>query len=365
MSNLTKLDFAAFDISGSNYSEWVLDAEMYLKSYALGEAIKVGNTASEQNKAKAIIFLRRHLHEGLKYEYLTVKDPLILWKNLKERYDHLTTVILPKAKFDWIHLRLQDFKSIIEYNSAMHRIASQLTLCGEKIYDADMLEKTYQTFHSSQLLLSQQYRQRGFKKYSELVSYLLVAEQSNQILLKNHQSHPTSTDPFPEVNATVSGQFPIVNATNKYSGHTRGSGLGRGRGRGRNNFCGGRGGKFKRSYSHQKGEPKDRPHYKIKKTGENLCHRCGSTGYWINTCRTPQHLVDLYKQSQKNTKGKNIEANFAAEHENFETNYADGDNNLLFVSGKFMDLDISDFMTFDPNGEIGPLIGEGGVPKLD
>ncbi|XP_074293378.1 uncharacterized protein LOC141620394 [Silene latifolia] len=215
MSNLSKLDFAALDISGSNYSEWVLDVEMHLKSYALGDAIKVGNTTSEQNKAKAMILLRRHLHEGLKFEYLTVKDPLILWQNLKERYDHLTTVILPKAKFDWIHQRLQDFKSVIEYNSAMHRIASQLTLCGEKISDADMLEKIYQTFHSSQLLLSQQYLQRGFKKYSELVSCLLVAEQNNQILLKNHQSRPTGTDPFLGVNATVSGPFPTVNATNK------------------------------------------------------------------------------------------------------------------------------------------------------
>ncbi|XP_074318869.1 uncharacterized protein LOC141655702 [Silene latifolia] len=302
---------------------------MYLKSYALGDAIKDGNTASEQNKAKALIFLRRHLHEGLKYEYLTVKDPLILWQNLKERYDHLTTVILPKAKFDWIHLRLQDFKSVIEYNSAMHRIASQLTLCGEKISDADMLEKTYRLFIVHNSLLSRRYRREDLK--NTRTSFMLIGE----------------------------------NATNKYSGHTRGSGPGRGRGRGRNNFRGGRGGKFKRSYSHRKGEPKDRPHDKIKKTGENPCHRCGSTGHWINTCRTPQHLVDLYKQSQKNNKGKNIEANFAAEHENFETNYADGDNNLPFVSGKFKHLDISDFMTFDPNGEIGPLIGNGSVPKLD
>jgi hypothetical protein len=35
-----------------------------------------------------MIFLRRHLHEELKIEYLTIKDPLILWQNLKERNDH-------------------------------------------------------------------------------------------------------------------------------------------------------------------------------------------------------------------------------------------------------------------------------------
>ncbi|XP_074290151.1 uncharacterized protein LOC141616894 [Silene latifolia] len=359
MSNLTKLDFAALDISGSNYSEWVLDAEMYLKSYALGDAIKVENTASEQNKAKDMILLRRHLHEGLKYEYLTVKDPLILWQNLKERYDHLTTVILPKAKFDWIHLRLQDFKSVIEYNSAMHRIASQLILCGEKISDADMLEKTYQTFHSSQLLLSQQYRQRGFKKYSELVSCLLVAEQNSEILLKNHQSRPTGTDPLPAVNASVSSPFPEVNATrydnnHKYSGPTRSGGRGRGRG----NY---RGGKFTRSYSHQK----DGPYEKNEKGVENLCHRCGSIGHWARTCRTPKHLVDLYQQSQENNKGKNIKANFTDKHDNFETNYADGDNYLSPKSGEYLDLDDSDFLTYDTSGEIGPVIGDKSVQKLD
>ena len=54
----------------------------------LRDVIKEGNKASEQDKTKAMIFLCRHLHEGLKIEYLTVKDPSILWKNLKERSDH-------------------------------------------------------------------------------------------------------------------------------------------------------------------------------------------------------------------------------------------------------------------------------------
>ncbi|XP_074373578.1 uncharacterized protein LOC141713914 [Apium graveolens] len=35
-----------------------------------------------------MIFLRHHLDEGLKTEYLTIKDPSTLWKDLKERYDH-------------------------------------------------------------------------------------------------------------------------------------------------------------------------------------------------------------------------------------------------------------------------------------
>ncbi|KAK8709248.1 hypothetical protein V6N13_060273 [Hibiscus sabdariffa] len=111
MTNLAKIEFAALDISGKNYLSWILDAEIHLDADGLGNTIKEGNAESAQNKAKAMILLRRHLHEGLKVEYLTVKDPLLLWNNLKERYDHQKTVILPKARYDWLHLRLQDFKS--------------------------------------------------------------------------------------------------------------------------------------------------------------------------------------------------------------------------------------------------------------
>ena len=147
-----------------------------------------------------MIFIRHHLHETLKIEYLTIKDPLELWNNLKERYNHYKTVILPNARYEWIHLRLQDFKSVSEYNSAMFRISSKLKLCGEKITDEDMLEKTYSTFHASNMLLQQQYREKGFKKYSELITCLLVAEQNNEFLIKNHEICPTDASLFPKVN---------------------------------------------------------------------------------------------------------------------------------------------------------------------
>ena len=133
-----------------------------------------------------------------------MKDPFTLWSNLKERYDHQKTVILQKARYDWMHLRLQDLKTISEYNFALFKISSQLKLCGEKITEEDMLEKTFTTFHASNVLLQQQYRERRFTKYSELISCLLVAEQNNELLMRNHQSCPTGSEPFPEVNATSS-----------------------------------------------------------------------------------------------------------------------------------------------------------------
>ena len=166
MSNLTKLEFVALDISGKNYLSWILDAEIHLTSMNLGETIKEGNEDSQQDCPKALIFLSHHLHEDLKNEYLTVKDPFTLWNNLMNRFDHQKTVILPKARYDWMHLRLQYFKTVSKYNSALFKISSRLKLCGEKITDEDMLEKMFTTFHASNVLLQQQYIERRFTKYS-------------------------------------------------------------------------------------------------------------------------------------------------------------------------------------------------------
>ncbi|KAK9671515.1 hypothetical protein RND81_12G035400 [Saponaria officinalis] len=294
MSNLAKLDFVALDITGKNYLQWVSDAEIHL---------------SPNEKAKAMIFLHHHLNEGLKYEYLTVKDPLTLWTNLKERYDHLKTVILPKARYDWIHLRRHDFTSISDYNSVMFRITSQLSLCGENVSDSDI----------------------GFKKYSELIYCLLVAEQNNEILLKNHQSCPTEFDPFPEVNA--------IKYDHKNKGPYHASSRGRGRGytgRGNNfgNYRGCRGGQFKMSYSHQKWEQNNGPRDKDKINADNFCNSCGCKGHWSRTCRTRKYFVDLYQQSLKD-----------------KYNY-----------GGF--LNVSDFLS-DPDGRIDYLIGDGSVQKQD
>jgi hypothetical protein len=64
MTNLAKLDFVALDITGNNYLSWIFDAKIHLDVMGLGDTIKDDNEASSQNKAKAMIFLRRHLHES-------------------------------------------------------------------------------------------------------------------------------------------------------------------------------------------------------------------------------------------------------------------------------------------------------------
>ncbi|XP_051132487.1 uncharacterized protein LOC127252377 [Andrographis paniculata] len=145
----------------------------------LENTIARDKNSPSQDRAKAMIFLCHHIDEALKMQYVTLESPLELLERLKEIYDHLRLTLLPRARSEWQSLRLQDFKTVQEYNSAMFKITSQLRYCGE----------------------NQQYRERGFQKYSELITCLLLAEQNNELLLKNHESRPTGANPFPEANA--------------------------------------------------------------------------------------------------------------------------------------------------------------------
>ncbi|KAF8108215.1 hypothetical protein N665_0113s0005 [Sinapis alba] len=85
MSNFTSIEFELFDITGNNYLAWALYAEFFLSTKGLEGTILEGNQTQSQEKAKAMIFFRHHFHGDLKNEYLTVKDPQVVWNNLKER----------------------------------------------------------------------------------------------------------------------------------------------------------------------------------------------------------------------------------------------------------------------------------------
>ena len=76
-----------------------------------------------------------------------------------------------------------------------------------------------------------------------------MAEQNNELLMKNHQSCPTGTEPFLEVN--------VISSHTNGRGRSHGHGCGRGSGRGRNSRYHGTHGnnsthKGKTSMHHQK-----------------------------------------------------------------------------------------------------------------
>ncbi|XP_023738001.1 uncharacterized protein LOC111885991 [Lactuca sativa] len=184
-----------------------------------------------------------------------------------------------------------------------------------------MLEKTYSTFHATNITLMQQYRLQKFTKYSELNSCLLVAEQKNKLLMKNHESRPTRSIALPEANATN---------TDGYRNNTRGRGHGRGRGRGYDYFnrnhihnqnhnfvCRqgnyrGRGHRrnnyqsLQRNNIHTQEKAKVVRHdVRTSQKSDASCYICGSTDQWLRTCRTCAHLCQLYQESIKG-KGKEL-----------------------------------------------------------
>ncbi|XP_070672557.1 uncharacterized protein [Malus domestica] len=118
---MAKLEYSALNITGKNYLTWVLDTKIHMEAGNLGDAIREEKSSSFQDRANAMIFIRRHLDEGLKSEYLTVEDLLALWQALRSRYNHQTT----------------------------------MKLCGDTITEKNLMEKTFSTFHASNVLLQQ------------------------------------------------------------------------------------------------------------------------------------------------------------------------------------------------------------------
>ncbi|XP_013648681.1 uncharacterized protein LOC106353467 [Brassica napus] len=127
MSKIANLDFSALKSNGDNYLEWALDAKIMLRTKDLGDTITEDNNSSDKDKNRAIYMMRHHFQENLKTQYMTMENPYDLWIALQRRYDHQKTVLLPKAQYDWKHIRFLDYKSVDEYNLVLFRIVSLLS----------------------------------------------------------------------------------------------------------------------------------------------------------------------------------------------------------------------------------------------
>jgi hypothetical protein len=94
---------------------------------------------------------------------------------------------------DWAQLRFVDFKTVEAYNSAMHHVMAQLRLCGQVVTELEMIEKSLETFHPTNMVLQQQYRNNKYIKYYDLINVLLTAKAHNELLMKNFNMRPAGT----------------------------------------------------------------------------------------------------------------------------------------------------------------------------
>ncbi|XP_058773116.1 uncharacterized protein LOC131647219 [Vicia villosa] len=339
MSNL-KHQFKILSIIGENFKTWNNNLIEYLSCEGLNKILEGDNSGKttddpeemEKKKSKVNRIIKHHLDDGLQTEYSNAKDPKILWDKIKARFGHQKKVLLPSLMDQWNKLQFQDYKTVIAYNSAMHQIIAKLEFCGKTITEKEKLEKTFSTFHASQVLLQQQYRMREYTEYSDLVAALLVAEQNNELLIKNHQARPTGTMPYPGINATTfnrgCGGFNLLKRRGGHvrsdgnNGHARfdgqyqggyhgrnlfhGRNYFRGRGRGRGHMNNYRSPIYDQNNWNRKGKGKyiqEGP----SRNYEDICYRCGKKGRWSKMCRTPEHLC---KRPMAYAEEKRKEVNF-------------------------------------------------------
>jgi hypothetical protein len=154
-----------------------MDVKISLALRGMYEAI-VPPTEREQSlppthQYNALYIIRYHIHPDLKSGYVLEEEPSVLWTTLQNRCEQQKAVILPKANHDWIHLRLQDYKFIGDYNHIVYKICAKLRFYEKEPSDEDKIEKTLTTMLPSDRVLKHQYRARNYQRYSELIHDLL------------------------------------------------------------------------------------------------------------------------------------------------------------------------------------------------
>jgi hypothetical protein len=120
----------------------------------LADLEKGAQALLEKSKYEALYIIPNHIHPGLKSEYMMEENPHELWKNLKQHYEQQKATVLPKATHEWKHLRLQDFKTVHDYNHVVHKLSQKLWFCNKEPTEAEKIENTFSTMLPSERILT-------------------------------------------------------------------------------------------------------------------------------------------------------------------------------------------------------------------
>ncbi len=203
----TRTEFDPLDSRGHQYHRWVLDVRQTLIGKGYLNAIEPPEgeapLAPGRRRAKALMFLRRHLDTTLRWQYQQVEDPHVLWNTLARRFGDVHVALLPELQDKWASIRLIDFKSVEEYQTAMLGLRARVHFCGVEKTENDLIEKTLQTFPRETATLMKQYRHDYrtslTETFDQLMTQLLTEEKECRLMLKN-AARPVGTLPIPENN---------------------------------------------------------------------------------------------------------------------------------------------------------------------
>ena len=249
--------------------------------------------------------MRRHMDAGLRMQYIPEENPARLWAALEARFKQEEMIFLPRAQADWGALRVLDFPNLSAYDSELHRITAQLKICGIAVSEAELINKTLNTFPPACAILSQQYRNMKFATYAELMRYLQVGEQQQQLLLQNAERRPTKEIHTTEMQRTKlppkhapattpsSASKPNESRESHVSEAPRRKPRGEWKPRHQWN-------KSKNQRYANKTQSTQSP----SKTTKGTCHKCGRQGHFAKECRASPYITDMYKDLQALKGGK-------------------------------------------------------------
>ncbi|XP_026420194.1 uncharacterized protein LOC113316189 [Papaver somniferum] len=142
---ISVMDRVITSTKGLEYHHWVSDAETTFVEKEYTSTIKPSVDAApstEKDKAHALMFLKRHIDPNLCWGYHHLKTPKELCDALESRFGNIHDSLLPQLIVQWNEIRFLDYVKVNDFQKYMLQIQARLDLCGKKLTDEEMIQKT-------------------------------------------------------------------------------------------------------------------------------------------------------------------------------------------------------------------------------